>query len=203
MDAPRGLPALIAAARKGDTAALDRIFGTYRNYLRLIARASFDVRLLPKCDPSDAVQEALLAAHQNFRRFRGNGEPELLAWLRKILANHLAELERRYRGTARRDVARERPLDRAVERSSAALNALLAADGSSPSKRAEKREQAVRLADSIEELPPDDREVVVLRSFQELGWEEIGKRMDRSPDAARLLWTRALGRLGKSMRGAR
>jgi RNA polymerase sigma-70 factor (ECF subfamily) len=169
MQPPKGLPALIAAARKGDAAALDRIFGAYRNYLRLIARASFDARLLPKCDPSDLVQEALLSAHQNFRRFRGKDEPELLAWLRKILANHLAELERRYRQTARRDVGRERPLDRAVERSSAALNMLLAADGLSPSQRAESREQAVRLADAVEGLPPDDREVIVLRSFHEWG----------------------------------
>lgn len=200
MESPRGLPALIDAARKGDAAALGSILGAYRSYLRLIARASFDARLLPKCDPSDIVQETLLSAHQSFRQFRGSDEPSLLAWLRKILQNHLGELDRKYRQTARRDVAREARLDGAVERSSFVLNALLAAEGSSPSQRAERREQAVALADAIEGLPPDDREVIVLRSFHEWSWEEIGDRMERTPDAARLLWTRALERLGKRLR---
>ncbi|MCK6462139.1 MAG: sigma-70 family RNA polymerase sigma factor [Planctomycetes bacterium] len=200
MESPRGLPALIDAARKGDAAALGSILGAYRSYLRLIARASFDARLRPKCDPSDVVQETLLSAHQSFRQFRGNDEPELLAWLRKILANHIGELDRRYRQTGRRDVGRERPLGAAVEHSSTVLQAMLAAEASSPSQHAERREQAVRLADAIEGLPPDDRDVILLRSFHQWSWEEIGNEMERTPDAARLLWTRALERLGKRLR---
>jgi RNA polymerase sigma-70 factor (ECF subfamily) len=196
----QSLPALIAAAREGDASALEEIFASYRNYLRLIARASFDARLRPKCDPSDIVQETLLSAHQGFPQFRGRDEPDLLAWLRKILANHLGELDRRYRQTGRRNVERERPLDRAVERSSAVLQAMLATEGSSPSQHAERREQSVRLADAIEDLPPDDREVVLLRSFHQWSWEEIGESMERTPDAARVLWTRALERLGKRLR---
>jgi RNA polymerase sigma-70 factor, ECF subfamily len=44
-------------------------------------------------------------------------------------------------------------------------------------------------------LPPDDQAVVLLRHFDCLSFEEIGRRLDRSPDAARKLWGRAIVRL--------
>ena len=193
---------LIAAARAGEGGALDDLFAHYRNYLRVVARASFDGRLRGRVDPSDAVQDALLRAHKGFGQFAGNEEPELLAWLRRILMNCLADLDRRHRQAAARDVGRERSLEHAVDHSSRVLQSLIAVDQTTPSRLAERRENAVALADAIERLRPIDREVIVLRSFQDLTWEEVGRRIERTPEAARVLWTRVLRKLGRLMEPA-
>ena len=50
-------------------------------------------------------------------------------------------------------------------------------------------------------MEPDHRQVVVLRSLQELNWKEVGRRMGRGPDAVRKLWARALQQLRPLIRG--
>ena len=57
---------------------------------------------------------------------------------------------------------------------------------------AQRREMGVVLADALADLPADHREVIVLRNLQDLAWPELGRRMGRSEEAVRKLWTRAL-----------
>jgi RNA polymerase sigma-70 factor (ECF subfamily) len=87
-----------------------------------------------------------------------------------------------------------------MERSSLALRDLLPASGASPSQEAQRRELGVVLADALSALDPDDREVVILRNLQELEWAEIAERMERSPGAVRMLWSRALQRIAPLLR---
>ena len=54
---------------------------------------------------------------------------------------------------------------------------------------------SVILADALAELSPDHRQVLILRSIEELDWSEVAERMKRSVGAVRLLWTRALKQL--------
>src|SRR3954464_14291298 len=105
-----GIERQIEDARRDEPGALDRLLESYRSYLRLVARAGLAAALRGKADPSDLVQETLLKAHQHFDQFHGRDESELVAWLRQILARNLADLARKYRGTAARQVAREQSL---------------------------------------------------------------------------------------------
>jgi RNA polymerase sigma-70 factor (ECF subfamily) len=186
---------LIEQAQRHEPQALDRLLDSYRNYLRLLARTGLDISLQGKADPSDLVQETLLKAHQHFAQFRGRSEGELIAWLRQILANNLADLGRRYKATGARQLRREQSLEQALLASSAAMDRLLAVEAPSPSASAERRELAVVLADALAELSPDHREVLVLRSLQERDWDEIASRLGRSAGAVRMLWARALKQL--------
>jgi DNA-directed RNA polymerase specialized sigma24 family protein len=63
----------------------------------------------------------------------------------------------------RRDVAREQPLQAALDESACQPEAWLAAEQSSPSQQAERYERAVRLAEARATLPENQREAVVLR----------------------------------------
>jgi RNA polymerase sigma-70 factor (ECF subfamily) len=186
---------LLHRARAGDAAARGRLLEAYRGYLAFLARVQLGRRLRGKLDPSDLVQEAFLEAHRDFDQFRGNTEAELLAWLRQLLAHNLANQVRRFQGTRRRDVRLEQRLAAELEQSSQALECGLAAANSSPSERAERREQAVRLAGALERLPADYRDVLLLRHFEGLSFPEVARRLGRTVDSVKNVWARALARL--------
>jgi RNA polymerase sigma-70 factor (ECF subfamily) len=118
----------------------------------------------------------------------------LAGWLRQILARCLADLVRRYRAVGRR-AGREQSLDQLVDRSSQAMERILAADGASPSASAARRDLGVVLSDALAELSEDHREVIVLHHLEGLGWDEVARRLGRTTGAVRMLWTRALKQL--------
>jgi RNA polymerase sigma-70 factor (ECF subfamily) len=195
-----GIARCIRLAREGQQEALEELLEVHRNYLRVLAASCLHHEMQGKADPSDIVQETLLKVHQNFGTFRGTTELEWMAWLRKVLVNHMSDFQKGLR-RERRNVNREQPLEGLVDRSSAMLRNLGPAPGPSPSQEAQRREAAALVADAIAELGPDDREVVILRNLHELDWNTVGERTGRSPDAARMLWARAMQRVGEMLKG--
>lgn len=187
---------LMAQARAGDGAARGRLLELYRNYLRLLARTQIHTGLRVRLDPSDLVQEALLEAHRDFHQFVGSTEKELIAWLRQVLVRNLTDQFKRHK-TRGRDWRRQESLELLLDRSSQQLEKALAHRGSTPSSHAARREQAVLLADGLAHLPQDYREVIILRNLEHLTFDEIAERMTRSAGAVRMLWTRALEKLGR------
>src|SRR5690606_32100123 len=137
----------------------------------------------------------MLEAWRNWDKFRGDAEPQRRAWLRQILAHQLAHLARHFGGTQKRDVARERSIDASLAHSSLRLDQLLASDASTPSGQAVKNEQSLRLAQVLQQLPDDYRQVILLRNLEDLPHEEVARRMNRSVGAVRMLWLRALAAL--------
>ena len=194
---------LIVAASKEGGDRLGRLLAIYRNYLHLLARIEIGGRLQAKVDASDLVQETMLEAHKNFANFRGVSEAEFTAWLRQIMASILCGLLRKYFGTQKRDIRLERTLRENFDNSSLLLGRGLIDLHSSPSQQATRREQAVLLADALENLPKDYREVLVFRHMEDLTFPEIARRMERTQDSVEKLWVRGLARLRKEMEAFR
>lgn len=171
-----------------------RSLGRFRNYLRLLAGLQLSPALRAKLDPSDVVQLTMLQAHQAIGQFRGTSEAELAGWLRQILTRNLASALREM-SRAKRDVGREVSLEAAVEASSIRLEAFLADDRSSPSVRADRNEQVLRLAEAVATLPDAQREAVTLHHLQ--GWPlaDVAKHLDRTPSAVMGLLHRGLKQL--------
>jgi RNA polymerase sigma-70 factor (ECF subfamily) len=192
---------LLREAKAGDAAILGRLLELYRRYLALLARVQIGRRLQGKVDASDLVQETFLDAHRNFDRFRGGSEAEFVCWLRQILAGNLADMMRRYLGAQGRDVRLEREIQDALDQSSVLLDRALMAPQSSPSQQAVRREQGVLLADALDQLSEDYREVLVLRHLEGLPFPEVARRMGRSQDSVEKLWMRGLARLRQIMGG--
>lgn len=198
-DSPAPVAHLIDAFRRGDDGAGNELLRRYRPWLEFLARGHLRSSLRSKFDASDVVQQAMMEVLRAFPRFRGTTEAEWTAWVRRILARVLAHEVRRYRGTRKRDVSHELSIDQELAHSSHRLGAVLAASGTSPSQGAMKREQEVRVAELLDRMPDDYREVISLRHLEDLPFEAIGERMNRSAGAVRMLWVRALGRLRQEM----
>jgi len=143
------------------------------------------------------VQDTFLEAQRDFQRFQGTTAEELRAWLRRVLLNNVANFTRQFRQRAKRDVGREVSLE--AGGSSHERGAGLAADTVSPSDAALAQEQAQALARAMERLPEDYRQVLALRHEEQLTFEQIGQKMERTANAARMLWLRAVERLQKEM----
>src|SRR5215469_12405257 len=180
----------LALARAGSPEALGQVLETFRGYLLLIADREMDPELRAKGGASDLVQETFLEAQRDFGRFHGDSVDELRAWLRRLLLNNVANFTRQYRQRAKRQVGREVPLE--AGGSSHERGAGLAADILSPSGQVVAQEQAEALARAMERLPPDYRQVLALRHEQKLTFAQIGEQMQRTANAARMLWLRAV-----------
>jgi RNA polymerase sigma-70 factor (ECF subfamily) len=171
----------------------------YQPWLTLLARLEIDSCFQGKFDPSDIVQQTMMEAWRAAPKFRGETEPQRLAWLRQILAHVLAHEVRRYRGTQMRDVGREISIHQSLTKSSQRLGDVLATAVSTPSKQVSTREQELLLADVLESLPEDYREVIILRNLEGLSHDEVARRMGRNVGAVRMLWVRALERMRKQL----
>ena len=182
---------LLEAARGGSLDSLGRLLEFFRDYLNLTAEAGLDSALRPKAAASDLVQESMLEAQRDFHHFRGGTEAEFRAWLKRILLNNLLNAYRLWQ-TKKRMLGREVPLG--------GLEVGECQRGSTsdptPSKIACSREQRQRLEGALLRLPSHYREAILLRHRDGQGFEEIGRRLNRTSDAARMLWYRAFKQLG-------
>lgn len=183
----------VIGARGDDAEALGPLLESFRPFLLAVANRELRGALRVKCAASDLVQETMLDAQRGFADYRGQGAGDLRAWLRGILRFNAAGWARRYRGSNKRAIGRERSLGAHPEASS--LVRTLVDRQPTPSACALAREEAQQLDAAIERLPADERAVILARNRDQLAWEEIGHRLDRSAEAARKLWGRAVERL--------
>ena len=180
---------MLDAARAGSEVALNGLTDSCRPYLLAIANKELTSDLRQKVNPSDIVQETLMSMCRDIERFNGTTRKDLLAWLRGFVVNDLRETRRTYR-TAKRQLSREASLDGISPEPRCAYHG-----PPTPSTEASTREQALLLRDALLQLPEDKRRVIRLRTWEGLSFHEIGQQMDRTPEAARKLWSRAISSL--------
>jgi RNA polymerase sigma-70 factor (ECF subfamily) len=181
---------LLAEAQQGSADALGKVLEKCRHYLLHIANAEMDSQLRPKAGDSDLVQETFLEAHRQFTRFQGTSSADLLGWLRAILKNKAATFSRRYQGTDKRQIGREVPLLAVGEPPGQP-----AAPAPSPSSVVVRQEQADAVLRALERMPEQYRQVIVWRQWERLPFDEIARRLEKTVDAARMTWWRAIERL--------
>jgi len=179
-----------------DTADLNR----YRPLLQVFAwRLRLDQRLQSRFGHSDLVQETLLRGWAAIGQFTGSSEAELICWLQTILHNTFREWIRREMARLRTPDL-EAPLEAAVQASSVRLARILAAEQSSPSERAERREVLLRWAEAVQRLPADQRDVVLMRDLHDLPVKQISERLGRSEKTVAGLLARGRQQLRQSFR---
>ena len=166
----------------------------YRSYLHVLARAQLHPMVREKLDASDIVQQTLLEAHRDRKQFQGDNSAQLAGWLRGILAHNVHNALRDLRA-AKRDVAREQPLEPALQRSGLDVASWLAADQATPSEILVGHERLLRLSDGLTTLPEAQAQAIVLRYWQSCSLADIAERMGRSPSSVAGLLHRGLKQL--------
>jgi RNA polymerase sigma-70 factor (ECF subfamily) len=154
-------------------------FGKFREYLSLLARLQLDERLRGKVDLSGVVQQTLLEAHQSADRLHDRSEAEVAAWLRRALANNLADEIRR----VGRHIGHVVSLQEALDQSSARLEAWLAREQSSPADCLIRQEQALRLAAALAALTEGQRQAIELKHLKGLSLVEVAAAMQTTQAA--------------------
>jgi RNA polymerase sigma-70 factor, ECF subfamily len=181
----------------GDQAAWAQLLAPHRNRLRRMVALRLDNRLKGRIDPSDVLQEAFLQAAQALPKYLERPEQPVFHWLRWLTGMTLQVLHRRHLGVHARDAGREvQLLDRPwPEATSAALAAQLLGRDTRPSVAAIRAERQRRLQESLNAMDRLDREVLVLRHFEELSNAEVARELHLQESAASKRYIRALHRL--------
>ena len=114
---------LMIRAREGQAEALGEICDQYRNYLRVVVRAELKSRLRERVELSDVVQEVLVEVVRQFPSFTGENETALLGWMRRLIAQKLADLGRFHKRLKRGGGVYPVSLDRDLDIGNAASRA--------------------------------------------------------------------------------
>jgi RNA polymerase sigma-70 factor (ECF subfamily) len=187
---------LLRRVDEGDASAAGQLFGRHRARLRHMVAVRIDPRLAARVDPSDVVQEALAEASQKLPDYLRHRPLPFYPWLRQIAWEKLLAMYARHVAVQKRSVTREGPnhLDLS-DHSTMQLVDRLVASGTSPSRRMVQKEIRERVRAALEELPPNDREVVILRHLEQLTLKEIAAVLGITESAAQSRYRRAVERL--------
>ena len=115
----------------------------------------------------DAAQEAFIAAYRNLKNFRG--EAKVSSWLHRIAVNQCLTTKRRQRSRAEDFLDSE---DGSEDR------AFIAAARYSPANETEKVERLNLVRQAVGALPTDLRQVVVMKEFEEMTFQEISETLE-------------------------
>ena len=162
---------LLAAARRGDTAALETLLVRYQPHLY-----RFGLRMCGNVeDAGDVAQESLISMARSVRDFRGDSS--VSSWLYTIARRFCIKKRRRSKFAP----AREESLD--VPATDVARH--LTDPGPNPEQAATNRELATALAHAIDRLDPSQREVLVLRDVEGLSAREVARVVGVSVEAVK------------------
>jgi len=188
---------LLSKVRTGESAAVDRLLAAHRNPLRHMIAMRLDPLLARRIDASDIVQDVLLEASRRLNDYLRNPAMPFHLWLRHIAKDHMIDAHRRHRRAQKRSLDREQPIVPAAfsDRSSIELAAQFVDQEATPATEAVRQELGRRLQAALATLAEDDRELILMRHFEELSNQEVAAALGLSEAAASMRYLRALRRL--------
>jgi len=118
-------------------------------------------------DAKDAAQETFIAAYRNLANFRG--EAKVSSWLHRIAVNQCLTKQRRTKTRS------ETFLD---DESHEEERVFIAPPGQSPARITEQNERLSHVRHAVNALPPDLRQVIVMKEFEEMTFQEISETLE-------------------------
>jgi RNA polymerase sigma-70 factor (ECF subfamily) len=188
---------LLAGAKAGDADAGPQALERHREALRRMVQMRLDRRVQQRIDVSDVVQDVIIEASQRLDDYLKNPAMPFHLWLRHMARDRIIDMHRRHRVSAKRSVDREQQLvvNAAQDHSTIEIVAQICDRQMTPAAAATMRELAVRFEAAIEQLDEHDREVVLMRHFEQLSNQEVAQALNLSEPAASMRYLRAIRRL--------
>jgi RNA polymerase sigma-70 factor, ECF subfamily len=186
---------LVGDARAGSKTALGTLLQRYRPLLLELARVNLPPELAGKLNPSDLVQITFADAVSSIEQLRAQSEAEVRAWLCVLLTCNVEDAARQFIA-GKREVRRERSLDASHLK---AHQVTMRQGLPTPAHGAATQEDLDRVQQAIARLSGGHRKLIEWRNREGLSYVEIAKRLEISPDAARMRWKRAIKHLAKAL----
>jgi len=164
---------------KDDSAAFGEL---YERHVRRIYNYIY-YRTSNSQDAEDLTAKVFMRALNHVENYDERGVP-FTAWLYRIAHNLVANW---YRDRSRRKII---PLDEFVEKG---MRSEL------PEVVAEEQEEQDRMLESIQRLPPDRQQLLILKYVERLSNAEIGEIMGKTEGAVKSLYYRTLSFLREDM----
>lgn len=192
--------ALLDRLKGGDEAALVELFSAHRTRLKQMVSIRMDRRLRGRTDASDVLQEAYLDARQRLHHYIEKPKMPFFVWLRHVTMQRLIDTHRQHLGAQMRDASQEVSMHcGAPNVVSSALAAQLVGHLTSPSQSVLRAELIDCVKTGLQDMSPIDREVLVLRHFEQLTNNEIAEILGITKTAASNRYVRALSRLRETL----
>lgn len=190
---------LVPKAMAGDQSALAELFDYYRDRLKRMVIIRMDPRLRNRLDASDILQEAYIELSRRLPEYARQQKLPFFLWLRMMTGQRLTLAHREHLGAAKRNAAREVHLvdGRMPEASTVYLTEQLMATISSPSEQVVRQELQAKVQDLLDSMELHDREILVLRHFEEMTIRECALALELTETAASSRYIRALRRIHK------
>jgi RNA polymerase sigma-70 factor (ECF subfamily) len=188
---------LLDQAKGGDARAVEQLLARHREPIRRLVDLRLDPAIVQRLDASDVVQEVLLEASRRLKEYLKKPAMPFHLWLRHIAKDHIIDAHRRHHQAQKRGVNREQPLVRPgwMDQSSLQLAGQLMDPERTPASAAIQHELQRRLQDALEQLEEDDREVILMRHFEQLANQEVASALGLTEAAASMRYLRAIRRL--------
>ncbi len=190
-DTPETLE-LLRRCAAGDRDALAELMARHRDELHQFVGRRLDGELRARIDPSDVVQEVQIDLCRWLPDFLERQPMPFHLWLRKTAYERFLMLRRRHVEAARRATGREVALP---DPSVLLLARQMLAAGSTPSQHLHRRELARRVRQAVAQLSETDREILFMRNYVGLSYQEVSCLLGIETAAARQRYGRALLRL--------
>lgn len=177
--------------------ALAAALGRHRQRLLRMVEVRMHPALRARMGASDVLQEAWLEIQTRLGDYLADPRMPFFLWIRFITAQKLMAMHRRHLGAKKRDARRQVSADRRgfPAATSVALVDRLVAGGTTPTQGVVKAELRAQLEEALDRMSDADREVLVLRHFEELTNVEAARELGIEPPAASKRYVRALRRL--------
>lgn len=191
---------LLILAKEGDKTALNQLYSVYAERVRWMVHFRMSSELRSQLESMDLVQNTLINAFNALKNFTYTNEGDFVRWLSKIAENELRGSLKKLHAD-KRDIRKEVRLDNyGPATTTGFVGTPQPIQATTPSVIMSKKEDLDKLTKAMDELKPDYRQAIILTKIDGLSYEEIGIRLDKSPDAVRMLATRAMVALAAAFR---
>ncbi len=194
---------LLNNVRDGQAVAVEELMDRHRNSLRRMIQLRLDQRLMQRMDVSDVIQDVLIEANRRLTDYLSNPVIPFHLWIRQIAKDRIIDAHRRHRVSAKRSIDREQPQPGkgSFDQSTIELANQFRDLALTPAAAATQRELAQQMESAVQMLRDNDREIILMRHYEQLDNKEIAQSLGLTEPASSMRYLRALKRLREIIEG--